>query len=119
MDIADFNRRWLKEWTDKSVDGILAFYHPDVAYFDDNLPAGIKGTAALRPYLVELFAQVPEWDYQPEEVWEIEGGYVGRWYMDFGTGKDAIRMRGFDQCFLKDGLIIHNEVYTHKFPPQG
>ncbi|MGE4322658.1 MAG: nuclear transport factor 2 family protein [Sphingobium sp.] len=119
MDIADFNRRWLQEWTNKSVEGILAFYHPDILYFDENLPAGIQGMDALRAYLNDFFPQVPEWDYRPEAVWAIEGGFVGRWYMDFGTGAEAIRIRGFDQCILKDGLIVHNEVYTHKYPPQA
>lgn len=114
MDVADFNRRWLQAWTDKSVDGVMAFYHPDITYFDENVPNGLQGGEALRAYLPQVFASVPEWDYQPEEVWEIEGGFCGRWYMDLGTGDQAMRLRGFDQVLIKDGLIVHNEVYTHR-----
>ncbi|MCW1381648.1 nuclear transport factor 2 family protein [Novosphingobium sp. KCTC 2891] len=117
MDIEDFNRRWLEQWTAKSVDGVLSFYHDDIEYYDEGVPAGLTGKAALGAYLTALFAQVPEWSYAPEWLQTIDGGFIGRWYMDMGTGAEAIRMRGFDHCKLKDDLIVFNEVYTHKFPP--
>ncbi len=117
MDIADFNRRWLQEWTNKSVAGVASFYHPDVTYFDENVPAGLQGKAALEAYLPLVFAQVPDWVYFPDEVWSVENGFCGRWYMDLGTAPDIMKLRGFDFVLLKDDLIIFNEVYTHRFPP--
>lgn len=114
MDLETFNRDWLQCWTDKSVDGILAFYHPDIRYYDEGAPDGLTGKDALRAYFTAVFAAVGAWEYRPELIWTIEGGYCGRWYMDMEAGGQTVLIRGFDMCLLKDGLIVHNEVYTHK-----
>ncbi|GBH32961.1 nuclear transport factor 2 family protein [Sphingobium xenophagum] len=114
IDIAAFNRAWLEAWTVKSVDRILAFYHPDIAYYDDAAPGSVHGHEALRALLDQVFAATPGWVMHPDAVWPIEGGFCGRWYMDLGEGPEAVRLRGFDHCLLRDGLIVHNEVYTHR-----
>lgn len=119
MDIRDFNRRWLQAWGDKSIAGVLSFYHPDCRYFDSEVADGLSGTAALEAHLQQMFAKLPEWQYQPDAVWPIEGGFCGRWYLDLGRGADAMRLRGFDFVQLQGDRIIFNEVYTHALPAGG
>lgn len=104
-----FNDEWLQAWTDKDVAKIASMYAADCDYFDGANSGGLKGRAALTVYLEKLFPVLPEWKYTPDEIWEIDGGFCARWYLDMG-GK---RMRGFDFVKLKDGEIAYNEVYTH------
>ncbi len=102
-----FNDAWLKAWTDKQVDGVANMYAPDCTYWDSSCK-GLTGREALRGYLAQMFAAVPEWTYHPDTIWPNEQGFCAHWFLDMG-GK---RMRGFDFVILKDGLIAHNEVYT-------
>ena len=110
MDLADFNARWLKAWSDKDVEALVAFYGPDCVYKDPQTAGGLTGQAALREYLTGLFAATPPMTYTPDETWRIPGGFCGRWYCDIDGGG---RMRGFDLVLLKDGRISLNEVYVH------
>ena len=48
MDVETHNARWLQAWSDKDVEGLLAFYAPDVVYRDPQVPAGLVGRDALR-----------------------------------------------------------------------
>lgn len=117
MDIADFNARWLKAWTDKDVDVLCGFYTDDCIYKDFQTPAGLVGNDALRAYLTGLFAATPPITYTPDETWPIAGGFCGRWYCEFaGEGGKLGQMRGFDLVLLRDGRIVHNEVYIHQMP---
>lgn len=43
MDVEDFNRRWLKAWSDKDVPGLLQFYAEDCRYFDPQTAQGLTG----------------------------------------------------------------------------
>ena len=112
-DIADYNARWLKAWTDKDVPALLGFYAEDVVYKDNQTAAGITGHPALSAYLTGLFAATPAMTYTPDETWPIPGGFCGRWYCDIAGGA---RMRGFDLCLLKGDRIVLNEVYVHPLP---
>lgn len=113
MDIADFNTRWLKAWSDKDVPALSAFYTDDCVYKDPQTAAGLKGNAALKDYLSGLFAATPPMTYTPDEVWAIPGGFCGRWYCEMGA---AGRLRGFDLVILDGDKIALNEVYTHQIP---
>lgn len=114
MDIEDLNKAWLKAWTDKDVEALVAFYSTDCFYADPQTAGGLKGHEQLRPYLQGLFNATPKMVYEPEEVWAIENGFCGRWYCAIGEDGTDGRMRGFDLVILKDGLIAHNEVYVHQ-----
>lgn len=116
MDIADFNARWLKAWSDKDVPGLCAFYTDDCVYKDPQTAAGLKGNDALRDYLTGLFGATPPMTYTPDEVWPIPGGFCGRWYADIGEGGSGGRMRGFDLVILDGDRIALNEVYVHQLP---
>jgi ketosteroid isomerase-like protein len=116
MDIADYNARWLKAWSDKDVDGLMRFYSDDILYKDPQTAAGLRGGGALRAYLTRLFASTPPITYVPDEVWPLAdgSGYAGRWIatIDLGEGKSR-RFRGFDLCLTAGDRITLNEVYTH------
>jgi ketosteroid isomerase-like protein len=114
VDIEEYNRDWLKAWSNKDVDGLLTYYDADVTYKDPQVPGGVKGHAALRRYLETIFAVMPETSFDPEQVWAIEGGYVGRWIATSKAGDGTTsKMRGFDLVRLEGDKITHNEVYTH------
>lgn len=121
MDIADYNARWLKAWTDKDVDRLCAFYAEDCAYKDPQTAGGLRGQAALRQYLTGLFAATPPMTYTPDETWPIPGGFCGRWYCEIGPstsgeGGSGGRLRGFDLVILDGDRIALNEVYVHQLP---
>jgi hypothetical protein len=111
LDIADYNARWLKAWSDKDVERLCGFYADDCLYKDPQTAAGLTGAEALRGYLTALFAGTPPMTYTPDEVWPIPGGFCGRWYCEIGGGG---RMRGFDLVILKGDRIALNEVYVHQ-----
>ena len=114
MDIADFNARWLKAWSDKDVEHLLTFYAPNCQYMDQQVPQGLSGHGPLRAYLTGLFAATPPMRYNPDETWVTESGFCGRWLCVIGDDSSAApALRGFDLVVLKDDLITLNEVYTH------
>ena len=112
--VESHNARWLQAWSDKDVEGLLAFYSADVAYRDPQVPQGLSGREALRGYLTELFASTPPMTYEPDEVWATDAGWCGRWYcamaMPDGT---TTWLRGFDLVVLQGTEIALNEVYVH------
>ena len=116
MDIADFNARWLKAWSDKDVARLVGFYADDCVYKDPQTAAGLKGQAQLAEYLTGLFAATPQMVYTPDETWPIPGGFCGRWYCEIGAGGAGGRMRGFDLVILDGERIALNEVYVHQMP---
>ena len=113
MDIANYNARWLKAWTDKDVDALCGFYADDCVYRDPQTASGLSGQAALRTYLTGLFAATPAMTYTPDETWPIPGGFCGRWYCEITGGG---RLRGFDLVILSGERIVLNEVYVHQMP---
>jgi hypothetical protein len=117
LDIETFNRDWLAAWSDKDIDRLMTYYHPNTVYKDAQTAAGIEGHDALRGYLTGLFAAMPPTRYDPDQVWSIDGGYCGRWIasMELGEGKQR-RFRGFDLVLLDGDKITLNEVYTHDLP---
>lgn len=114
IDIEDFNRRWLKAWSDGDVERLVQFYSADTVYKDPQTAAGLHGREALRTYLTGLFAALPPTKYVPHEVWATPNGYCGRWYatMSPPDGPKSY-MRGFDLVVLDGDQISLNEVYVH------
>jgi hypothetical protein len=111
---AAFNADWLAAWTAKDVQKLLTFYAEDCVYMDPQTAGGLKGRAALGPYLTQLFAATPPMTYTPDEIWPTADGFCGRWYCEIGGG--AGRLRGFDLVVLRGREIALNEVYTHQIP---
>ena len=116
-EIAAYNARWLKAWSDKDVDRLCGFYAADCLYKDPQTTGGLEGREALRAYLTQLFAATPAMVYEPDAVWPIEGGFCGRWFCTIGEGGAGGRLRGFDLVVLEGEEIILNEVYVHPLDP--
>ena len=119
VDIADYNRRWLKAWTDKDVPALARMYGENVVYRDAQVPNGVKGLPALTGYLEKMFAATPPITYEAEEIWPIPGGFCARWYAVMERPDGNVRLRGFDMVLLDGDRIAFNEVYTHTMPPEG
>ncbi len=114
MDLDAYNAAWLKAWSDKDVERLLEFYHPDVVYKDGQTVTGLKGHEELRGYLASLFERTPPMRYEPDELWAIDGGYCGRWICTIDLPGGTKRyLRGFDLVLLDGDRIRLNEVYTH------
>jgi ketosteroid isomerase-like protein len=117
VDIAAYNADWLKAWSEKDIDRLLHFYHPESVYKDNQTVAGLQGHDALRAYLTGLFAGTPPMRYEPDAVWAIDGGYCGRWICTIDLPDGSKRyLRGFDLVLLDGDRITLNEVYTHNLP---
>jgi hypothetical protein len=116
VDIADYNRRWLKAWTEKDVPALGAMYGENVVYRDAQVPNGVKGLPALTGYLEKIFAATPPITYEAEEIWPIPGGFCARWYATMARPDGDVRLRGFDMVLLDGDRIAFNEVYTHTLP---
>jgi hypothetical protein len=113
-DLEDFNRRWLKAWTDKDVPGLLGFYTATTVYRDMQTAAGITGHDALGAYLTGLFGATPPMTYKADEIWATHSGYCGRWFCTIAPlGGPVSYLRGFDLVVLEGDRIALNEVYVH------
>jgi len=114
IDLEDFNRRWLRAWTDKDVPGLLDFYAVDTVYKDPQTTAGLKGHDALAAYLTGLFGATPPMTYEPDEIWPTHNGYCGRWICTISPPDGPkTYMRGFDLVVMEGDRIALNEVYVH------
>ena len=114
LDVHDYNRRWLRAWSDKDVPGLLGFYAEDVVYKDPQTAGGLTGHAALGAYLTGLFVATAPMRYEPDEVWPTADGFCARWYCTISPpGAPQTWMRGFDLVVLDGDKIALNEVYVH------
>lgn len=114
LDIVDFNKRWLKAWSDKNVAELAMFYAEDAVFLDPLVPGGLRGRDALRAYFTKLFAETPPMHYEPHEVWATHDGYCGRWYCTTNLPDGTKNyLRGFDLVVMKGDEIALNEVYVH------
>lgn len=116
IDIGAYNRRWLKAWTDKNVDTLLAIYADDIVFRGPDVPDGVVGAAALGDYLRAQFAATPPISYAEDEIWPIPGGFCARWYARMHLPAGDKILRGFDLVQLAGDRIALNEVYTHMLP---
>lgn len=112
-DLEKLNADWLAAWTAQDAERVASFYTEDARYFDQQVPDGLVGRAALQKRLAGLFELTPPMRYEADTLWPIEGGFCGRWFCTIDAGEVTQLLRGFDLALLRDGKICHNEVYTH------
>lgn len=112
-DLVKLNADWLAAWTAQDAERVASFYTEDARYFDQQVPDGLVGRAALQSRLAGLFELTPPMRYEPDVVWPIEGGFCGRWICTIEAGEVTQLLRGFDLVLLENGKISYNEVYTH------
>ncbi|WP_375501471.1 nuclear transport factor 2 family protein [uncultured Jatrophihabitans sp.] len=111
MDYIEFNRRWLNAWSERDISSLVhTYYHPNIAYRDPLVPDGLHGSEELEKHLVAVFSG-PTTLFAPKVVWPHESGYFGVW---IGTREGEAPLRGLDYCEMKDGKIIHNDLYVHQ-----
>ena len=106
-----FCQRWLPLWTGNQPERLIEVYSEDVFYRDPAKPDGITGKANLLAYLRKQLVSFPEWVWEAEDVFPIEGGFALRWKATIPLGDAVIRETGMDLVLVQDGKVIRNEVY--------
>ena len=112
-ELEQLNADWLAAWTAQDADRVASFYADDCRYFDAQLSEGLEGRDALRTRLAKLFELAPRMEYEPDRVWAVDGGFCSRWLCTIRAGDVEQKLRGFGLVLVRDGVIVHNEVYTH------
>jgi len=74
-------------------------------------PGGVKGRPAILAYFRKLLAAFPDWVWQCDEVFPIDGGFTGRWKAVIPVGDTVIHETGLDLVLIEHDLITVNEVY--------
>jgi len=106
-----FCNRWLPCWTGNRPDVLVDCYAPEVFYRDPANPGGIRGKEALRAYLVRLLAVYPDWVWECEEVFPVDGGFVLKWRATIPVAGEIVQETGMDLVLIDNGLVVRNEVY--------
>lgn len=112
-DLEQLNADWLAAWTAQDADRLASFYAEHCRYLDAQLPEGLEGREAVRARFAKLFELAPAMDYVPDRIWTVDGGFCSRWLCTIRAGDLEQKLRGFGLLLLQDGVIVHNEVYTH------
>ena len=112
MDLAKFCDDWLAAWTGGAPERLLAFYAEDASYADPAKPQGIQGREALARYFGRLLPANPGMVWTRRELWPLQGdGFAVTWTARIPVGGRVVEERGCDLVWLRDGLIVRNEVY--------
>lgn len=106
-----FCTTWLGSWTGNRPEELSLFYSEDAFYRDPANPQGLRGRAEILAYLRTLLKHNPEWVWEAEEVFLIDGGFVLRWRAAIPVGREIVRENGLDIVLVRDGLITRNEVF--------
>ena len=89
----------------------MEVYSEDVFYRDPAKPDGIHGKANLLAYFRKLLATFPDWVWEADDVFPVDGGFTLRWKATIPVGYAVIKETGMDLVLVKDGKVIRNEVY--------
>jgi len=106
-----FCTTWLGSWTGNRPEELSLFYSEDAFYRDPANPQGLRGRTEILAYLRTLLKHNPEWVWEAEEVFMIDGGFVLRWRAGIPVGREIVRENGLDIVLVRDGLITRNEVF--------
>lgn len=122
----------------RDPDGMMEFWEPGKG-------ANIHGLVELvvpdsyRAWFADLFAAIPDLDFEVEEVvadetraavrWRARGTFKGTTQLEgFDPNGAAIEMVGLDLLTIEDGKLVDNQAYTNgmqlarqigAMPPQG
>jgi hypothetical protein len=102
--------RWLPLWTGNRPEALIEAYADDVFYRDPARPAGVQGRAALLAYLRALLARNPDWTWEVDEIFPLDGGFALRWRATIPVGGTVVRETGLDLVLVAGGRITWNEV---------
>lgn len=102
---------WLPAWTGNDPDRLVGFYTEDCFYSDPQIPAGVRGRAALRAYFVTLLGQNPAWIWTHSGSTPLDNGFLNRWHASIPVGARTIECDGVCVVQIRGGLIYSNEVF--------
>ncbi len=102
---------WLPLWTGNQPERLADAYSEDVFYRDPARPEGIHGKARLLSYFTKLLPPFPDWVWEVDDVFPIDGGFTLRWKATIPMGDTVIRETGMDLVLVQEGKIVRNEVY--------
>jgi steroid delta-isomerase-like uncharacterized protein len=105
----------------RDPDRIVERAHPEV-YADDIVAVGeFRGREAVRGFFAELFAAVPDYDMEVEQViadgnavtvrWRARGTFDGGPFQGFRPSGRPIDIRGVDVFEIDGEHIVRNTVY--------
>ncbi|KZS79737.1 hypothetical protein A4G30_03315 [Mycobacterium kansasii] len=118
MDTAEWLRQseaFLGAWNRHDVEEVVAWYTEPFVYRDPNIgAAAIESRDALRRYLSKLF-DLWEMTWSVREVFVFDGadGAAVTWDATFRLRARHTRLEihGVDIVFLRDGKVVHDEVF--------
>jgi steroid delta-isomerase-like uncharacterized protein len=111
----EFASRWLPAWTGGDPEGLLGFYAEDAFYSDPAIPAGVRGTEALRDYFSVLLGRFPDWVWTHRGSTPMERGFLNHWHAEIPVGGQTLSCDGVCTVQLRDGLIERNEVFFDRY----
>jgi steroid delta-isomerase-like uncharacterized protein len=107
-------------WDAGDLDGVLAFYDDDIVWTNVALDEVYEGKAAVRAYLQELFAAIPDLTFRAPtaiargdtvaEKWVVRGTHLGTWMGVPATGR-PIEILGMSMITLRDGKFLRDDFY--------
>jgi hypothetical protein len=102
---------WLPLWTGNRPEQLIEVYAENAFYRDPAKPDGIRGKTNLLPYFRKLLASFPEWVWEADDVFPVEGGFVLRWKATIPVAGTVVVEHGMDLVLVQEGKVVHNEVY--------
>ena len=110
LELAD---RFLGAWNSQEVDRVLACYTPDLEYRDPNTRGAVRGSEAMRRYLLKLFGRWQmHWSLREAHLLDGGRGCAVLWHASFRrAGQTAsVGLDGIDFVELRGDRIARNEV---------
>jgi len=110
-------RRYFDALAARDVDRAVSVWHEEGV--DDVVPFGIlRGTGAIRMFIAETFASMPDARFTVSRViadetaaavqWRLVGTFTGEPFQGLEPTGSRIDLRGVDNLEVEDGKIMHN-----------
>ena len=110
----------LAYWNTQDVEGILAFYDEEIAWFNMALRQEYNGHAEVAEFLTALFVAFPDLRFdviekaargdQVAERWEITATHLGPYMGIPPTGNDIL-IEGMGLVTMRDGKFLTDNFY--------
>ena len=111
IELAEFCKEWLENWTGNMPEKLIEFYTEDALYIDPANREGLRGHKEILPYFEKILAANPNWTWKPLEIIPTEKGCILKWECTIPVGERIINEKGLDIVELKERRICRNEVY--------
>jgi steroid delta-isomerase-like uncharacterized protein len=117
----DLMRAVFAALTKRDLEALASMWHEEVV--EDFVVLGVfRGRAAARAFFAELFAAVPDLEFQTERIleaggsiavgqWKIRGTFSGGPFQGIEPTGRRVELRGVDVMEFEDGLLRRNTIY--------